>query len=487
MSASQSADSSEDTLPEGHTNKPSLFREFEESRRLIMKTWGPMALAVAFAFFVAWFFVEPAPPDHMKIAAGPRDGAYFRYATEYAEVFARNGYELEVIETAGSIENYRLLTKENDVHLAIVQGGTKPETLSDAEFEAIASLYYEPLWIFVRDDQEMTRLKDLSGKTVAIGPPDSGTHAIARKLLQANGLIETVPSDSEADGTVELDGAVKLSDAGGYAAIQQLRDAEIDAACLVLPAGHSLIDELLSTPDVSLLQFDRMEAYRRLYPFLSSVTLYEGVVDLERNLPGSDTKLLAPVANMICTSELHDAFVPLLIKAAQSSHQKAGIFASKNKFPSLEFAEYKPHPAALDFFQYGPSFLNRYLPFWLASFINRMKIMMLPLITLAFPLIKMAPPIYRWQIRARIYRWYDLLRELDQQRDDRSVERIQKDLAEIQTMQNELKEVKVPLSYMEEFYNLHMHIELVKRRLSRRLDESNDEADADSLPDGGKD
>jgi len=480
VSAHQSAGSSDDRTEEVQATKPSLFREFQESRRLIMKTWGPLAFAVGFAFIIAWLFVEPAPPDRMKIAAGPRDGAYFRYATEYAEVFARNGYELEVLETAGSIENYRLLSEDNDVHLAIVQGGTKPETLPQAEFEAIASLYYEPLWIFVRDNQQFRRLKDLSGKTIAIGPPDSGTHAIARKLLEANGLIAAIPSDSEADGTVELDGAVKVSDAGGYAAIQQLRDAEIDAACLVLPAGHSLIEELLSTPDISLLQFDRMEAYRRLYPFLSSVTLYEGVVDLERDLPGNDTKLLAPVANMICTAELHDAFVPLLIKAAQNSHQKAGIFASKNKFPSLEFAEFKPHPAALDYFQYGPSFLNRYLPFWLASFINRMKIMLLPLLTLAFPLVKMAPPIYRWQIRARIYRWYDLLRELDQQRDDRSRERIERDLAQIRTMQDELKQVKVPLSYMEEFYNLHMHIELVRGRLQKRLDhEEFDGAPAD--------
>lgn len=122
---------------------------------------------------------------------------------------------------------------------------------------------------------------------------------------------------------------------------------------------------------------------------------------------------------------------------------------------------------AQEYYESGPSLLQRHVPFWIASLIDRTKIMLLPLLTLAFPLFKIAPPVYRWRIRSRIYRWYKLLREIDQHADGATAEQRTRNLDTLSEMQRELEEISVPLSYMEEFYNLRLHIDLVRRRLEQ--------------------
>ena len=438
---------------------PSILNEFRAARGIFYRIWGPAILVTLTGFAIAFFFIEPAPPRILKIAAGPADGSYYAFAQKYAETFDVDGVELEIIETAGSIENYRLLAEDNDIDLAIVQGGTKPDdVINDSELESIASLYLEPLWIFNRGQEPLSDIRDLTSLRTDCGSAGSGTSAIIRMLLEANGLGDPKPKSDE-------DSSASTQQVGGEEAVAMLLASEIDAACFVLSARHPLPAELASTPDIHLMPLTRSRAYSQIFPFLSDVVLPKGALDLKKDLPRRDTPMIAPAANLVCTPELHDAFVPLLLNAASVAHSQDNLLVEANRFPSLEFAEFQPNAAALDYFQAGPPFLNRYLPFWPASLLNRGKILLLPMITLLFPLLKIAPPVYRWRIRSRIYRWYFLLRELDQELDDDSVEDAAKCLKALNEMETELRLVKVPLSYMAEFYHLRLHIDLLKRRL----------------------
>ncbi len=429
----------------------------------MFKLCGPAVLVTLIGFGIAWYFVEPAPPDTVVIATGSQDGLYYAFGEAYSEVFQENGVTLDVRSTAGSIENYSLLEEENGIDLAIVQGGTADERTRDASgLETIASLYLEPVWVFYRDADELDELRQLGGKRIAVGAVGSGTRAIALELLQANGVVgEAADSPRTA-----------LLDEGGIAAADKLRDGTIDAAFFVISPRSEIVRNLLHDDDVRLMSFERQDAYRRLYPYLSSVTLPPGVVDLANNLPSQPVKLIAPTANLVATPELHDAFVPLLLKAAAASHESGDLLAEKGQFPSLKYIEFPPNEAAEQYFKSGPSFLQRYLPFWVASLLDRTKIMLLPLLTLLIPLLKVAPPVYRWRIRSRIYKWYGVLRNIDQQmRQGESAEMLREHVTTLRTMERELNEVTVPLSYMEEFYNLRLHIDLVQRRLLERVSE----------------
>ncbi|MBL4886386.1 MAG: ABC transporter substrate-binding protein [Planctomycetaceae bacterium] len=448
-----------------------LLGEFREAQDFFYKTWGSAAALTILTFFIAWFFVEPAPPAKLTIAAGPRGGAYYEQASKFREYFAENGIELEIRETAGSIENYELLLADNDIHVAIVQGGTRPKGLTKNSLESLASLYLEPLWVFTKAESNYSQFRDLAGQSIAIGYPESGTEAIMKVLLKANGFIDQTPVDAEEPQPEEE--AADHSPArfvlqGGDEAATLLKAGKVDAACFVMHPNNKLVRELMTDPKITLLAFDRQQAYRQLFPYLSDVILAEGVLDLENNIPPQEIPLIAPAANLVAAAKLHDAFVPLFIEAASTNFERENLLISDDKFPSLSFSEFQPHVATLSFFKSGPSLLYRYLPFWIASLLDRMKIMIIPLLTLTIPLVKIAPPVYRWRIRSRIYRWYDLLHQMDQRLEQADKEMIDKKLNALQTMESELETIKVPLSFMEEFYNLQVHLELVKKKIQRR-------------------
>lgn len=435
--------------------QPRLIDEFREQQKDLIRALGPGAIVALIAFAIAFYFVEPSPPRRIVIAAGKAEGGYFAAAKDYAELFARSGIELDVKVTAGSIENYQLLADDNDVELAIVQGGTVPDDskLTD-RLESIASIYLEPVFVFYRSEQPLTELRQLQGHRVAIGNDGSGTAALARQLLEENGV--THGSDE-----------TQFMHQGGHAAAKLLKAGEIDAAFIISAPDSRIITELLQADEVRLMSFARQHAYSRRHPYLRSVVLEQGVIDLERNLPPQSVKLIAPAANLVATTDFHDAFIPLLLEAATATHGQGGFLVETGIFPSLKHVEFPPNESARHYIDDGPSFFQKHLSFWVASLIDRTMILAIPLAVLLIPLAKLAPPVYRWRIRSRIYRWYGILREIDQKLRHGKIDDTGSPAETLKKMERELEQVSVPLSYMQEFYQLRLHLDLVQRRVAR--------------------
>ena len=419
--------------------------------------WFPAVLLVVAAVAATPWLVGPACPKRVVIATGGADGAYYAFAERYREILARDGIELVVRSTAGSIENAELLRNDDsDVSLALIQGGTAAEDSGDA-IESLASLYLEPVWIFYRGDDTLEQLTQLKNRRIAVGPVGSGTRAVALQLLRENGVMVD-----------EVDSAAKTTPLGGRQAVAALKRGEVDAAFFVISPQSSLVRELLESDGVRLMSLQRADAYRRRYPYLSSVVLSRGMLDLTRDVPAADAVLLAPTANLVARRDLHPALVPLLLKAAQEVHATGGFLESPGEFPSDRFIDYPLNTDAGRYLRSGPTMLYRYLPFRVAAGIDRMKLMLLPLCTLLLPLLKAAPPIYRWRIRSKIYRWYRVLREIDQKlRESGGQADFSAEIQRLQNMEHELAEVSVPLSYMQEFYNLRLHVSFVLGRLER--------------------
>jgi uncharacterized protein len=431
-----------------------FFDDLRQRRRDLFRTVGPGAVITILAFLVAFYFVEPPPPDTIVVATGVSDGRYHAFALECAELFARDHVTLDVRATLGSVENFDLLLNNDDVNVAIVQGGTMPEDSPlNGHVEALATLYFEPLWVFHRADLKITDLVDVKGQRIAVGEVGSGSHSLAERLLTANGVADG------SDGTTFVNqNATEAADA--------LETGEIDVAMFVLGPEASVVKRLLERPDLTLMDFDRQAAYSRRFSFLSSVVLEEGVVDLNKNLPAHPVRLLAPGAILVATDKLHHAFIPLLMKAILTQHRHGGLLTRDGELPTLDYASFPVNATARQYFVHGPTFFQQHLGFWVASLLDRTKILIIPLLTLLIPLFKIAPPLYRWRIRSRIYRWYGVLRRLDQQcREDDSDG--PNDATALEAMSRELDTVSVPLSYMEEFYNLRLHVNLVKEDLAK--------------------
>lgn len=435
--------------------KQTLAQTLFQSKGDFWKWIVPSVVLAGVGFVIAYQFVEPAPPSRFTLAAGPAAGYYHRYAERYREAFAEYGIEVEVVETAGTIENLERLRTEGGADVAFVQSGVAdPEACGD--LVSIASLYFEPLWIFHRGEAS-GRLADLRGKRIAVGEEGSGTRALALRLL--------------ADGGVTADNAA-FATLGGEAAVEALERGDMDAAIFVISPRAPRIRRLLQAEGIQMVDLRCAEALQRRHRYLSQLLLPEGVIDPAAHLPASDKRLLSPAATLVARGDFHPALVDLLLDVAGTVHESGGWFEEPGRFPSPRYVDFPLSEVSADFFKNGRRFLRRVLPFWAATLVNRLKILLLPLITLAFPLVKLVPPLYRWGIRRRIYRWYQALQKLEREvPPDERAERIEEVLRAIQRIDEEVAKVQVPPSYGDDLYQLRFHTSIARQKLEAMREE----------------
>jgi hypothetical protein len=120
------------------------------------------------------------------------------------------------------------------------------------------------------------------------------------------------------------------------------------------------------------------------------------------------------------------------------------------------------------FFKSGPPLLQRVLPFWLASLVDRLKVLLVPLVMLLLPLVRAAPPLVRWRTRRKVYRWYAALRDVDRRMAlGLTASQIDEELARVRDIDRQVNTVQVPLGYMHEFYHLRLHLKMLQEQLEK--------------------
>lgn len=422
----------------------------------------PALVLVLLGFWLAYQFVEPAPPRTLVMSTGSETGAYHAYARRYQEILARNGIRLELKPSSGALENLkRLSDPASGVMVAFVQGGIgDPE--SQPGLESLGAMYFEPLWVFHRGNTRMDRLAQVLGRRLAVGADGSGTQELAVRLLAANGVTA---------------GNTPFLPLGSDAAVKALKRGEIDAALMVSGAESALIRDLLREDNIRLASLIRAAAYVQRFPYLTELVLPQGSVDLVLDLPPRDIKLVAPTANLVVRPEIHPALVELLMQALKEVHGGTGYFHKPGEFPSPRTQEFPLNRDAERYYRRGPPLLQRYLPFWAAILVERLWVMALPLIALAIPLSRILPPLYNWRMRSRIYRWYGELKYLER---DVGIHfdpaRRGEYLERLRHIEEQAMHHPVPLAFSEDLYILREHIELVRRRLSERAPAPQDPA-----------
>jgi TRAP transporter TAXI family solute receptor len=432
--------------------KPKKTPVKRRSPRDLLQILLPSLLITAAAFYAAFQFVEPAPPRQITMAAGAKDGAYYRVAQRYQEVLAKEGITLDLLETAGSGENLELLQQtDGKVQIALLQGGAGRDGKA-AGVQSLGSVFYEPLWIFWRGKPADT-LVGLKGKRIAMGAQGSGTNEAIGDMLEANGLAS--------DDFV-------ASEISGDDAAQALLDGDVDVAGFVSEYTAPHIQKLLLSDGIHLMPINRAGTYQRKFDYLSRVVAPRGMASLERDLPPRDVPLIAMVANLGAAETLHPALVALLLGAATEIHSAPGMFAQSRQFPSVENVTLPMNPDAKRYLLKGPPFLQRFLPFWLAIAIDRLVVLLIPLVTLLFPLFKILPPAYRWRVRSRIFRYYrELLAVETVLHNNPDTDELDRCAEQLQGIENKINEVSVPPSYADNLYNLRLHLKLVNERLEQ--------------------
>ncbi|MCP5284421.1 MAG: C4-dicarboxylate ABC transporter substrate-binding protein [Burkholderiaceae bacterium] len=440
--------------------------------RVTLQGAGPAAViaylgVLALLLWGAWRWLDPTPNRHLVIATGPAQGAYAELAGRYLPYLHTERLQVELRATQGSADNLALLRDPTSgVQVAFVQSGSSLAPVADADDTPLVSLgriAYEPIWIFYRRDRQgangrpappPVRLADLAGWRVNTGPAGGGGGPLFAQLAAANGLA--------AD-------AMKLDSSPSVQGVVALVERRIDALVMVAAADAPLVQYLLQTPEVALLPFPQAEAYARRLPFLRAVTLPRGLVDLATDRPPQDVPLVAASASLVARADLHPALVQLLVQAARQVHGEPGWFQAAGELPSAVADGLALSPEAERFYRDGRPWLQRYLPFWLANFIDRMWIVLLPLLAAMVPLSRVLPPLVSLRLRSRVFRWYAHLRAIET-----ALDRPDADLAalreQLEATDRQVEHIGLPLAYTHELYQLRAHINLVRKRLQARKD-----------------
>lgn len=400
-------------------------------------------------FLLAYQFVQPAPPSRIAISTGSESGAYYAFAKRYAAELAKHKITLEVRSSSGSVENAERLQKA-EVQLALMQGGIADER-SLPGVVSLGRMFLEPIWVFYRGDERLDRLVDLAGKRIAIGPSGSGTRKLATALLERNGITEAKAT---------------LVPLGGQQAAEALKTGMVDAIFLVVAPEAGLVQTLLRDPAVHLMSFAQADAYTRIFPYLSKVALPQGVIDLGANVPGEEITLLAAQAALVARQDLHPALVALMAGAAQDAHSGNTILTRANEFPKTPDPEFDMSDDAVRYYKSGPSFLMRHLPFWLAIFLQRMIVMLVPIAGILLPAINIAPKLYQWRIRRRILKWYEKLKSLERRvAADRAHDKLPGYREEIDAIDEAVHKIPVPMQFSDQLYSLRAAVDLVRQRI----------------------
>jgi hypothetical protein len=430
--------------------------------RDLLVSAGPILLLAAAILAAAYWLLEPQPPRTVRLATGPTGSAYAGFGERYAEALRAHGIHVELQATDGPQDNLALL-RQGRTDLAFVRGGTTdPQTDEHSEISSLGALFYEPLWIFYRVDavpragsrpHAMASLAALRPLRLNVDTDGSGVPHIVERLLQAN-RIEP--------------GSMTLSHLAPSPATEALIGGLLDAAVLASAPESPLVQRLLRTPGIALLDLRQSDAYTRIFPFLTAVHLPRGIVDLAADLPPDDVAMLAATTSLLVRDDTHPALRQLFAQAAQSIHGGAGWFNRARDFPNTRSSELPVSAEGERAINGTPAFWQRYLPFWASNLVERMWLVLGGLLVLLLPLSRVVPPLYTFRVRRRVFRWYARLRDIEARAEQRIPSSAQSLLDELDQLDRTVDKVAVPLSYADELYALRNNIQAVRKRVVAR-------------------
>jgi TRAP-type uncharacterized transport system substrate-binding protein len=440
------------------------------SIRDLLTSFGPFILLGVLLLGLAYWWLDPNPPKTVTLATGPAQSAYDEVGKKYVAYLKANGITVKTVQTEGSSANLKLL-RDGLVDIGFVQGGTNELTEVDqSNLETLGSLFLEPIWLFYREDSAAKLLKtqapakgqpaatpalasltELPGWRLNVGTEGSGVPKLMSRLLEGN-RVETKD--------------IKLSTLDQTPAAIALLGGEIDALVFASAPESLMVQMLLQTPGIKIMDLQQSEAYSRRFNFLSPATLPRGVVDLALDNPKQDIRLAGPTTSLITRADTHPAVLQLFTSAAHQIHGVPGWFAKSRQFPNAQRDELPVAQEAERYLKNGPPFLQRYLPFWVANLIERMWVALSVIIVVLLPLSRILPPLYTFRVRSRIFKWYGQLRQIED-RDSPDPQVRAGLIDELNALDGMVEKIKIPLSHADELYSLRSNIHLVRKKLLR--------------------
>lgn len=412
-------------------------------------------LVILLLGLLIWSLV-PTPPKKIIITTGAENGLYYRFGQQLTRELAKEKITLEVLPSAGSLENIERLNQANtQVHVGILQGGVG-QVSENPKISALASVFDEQVWIFYRKTafkEPLTKLTQLHHKKVSMGPQGSGTRDLGLKLLKLNEI------DPQSENPM-----IQLKDFTASQSLKALRANELDAVMLVSGPQAPIVLEYLRSQDLAVMSFEQADAYTVRLPFLKKVTVPRGVINLSEDLPKKDIAILAAPAAVVVHEDIHPALITPLMRATQSTIGQLGLLQKEGEYPSDNGFAWPHNDDSKHYLKNGASFLHRHLPFWSVVWVDRAIRIILPLLAILIPLFNYLPKLISMSVDAKTSAVYKKLRALELAVATNPQKSWKEDW---QVLQSQALAMRVPKKYAVKVYELRMYLEMVRDRLSQ--------------------
>ncbi len=401
---------------------------------------------------ISWLALEyfvPSPPSTITIATALKGTTYDYFGQRYRERFARAGVKVNLRETAGVLENLRLLQDPSSgVAIAFVTGG-----VSDASHApnllSLGLIFNDPFWIFYSSGESLDNLSQLKGKRIAVGPEGSGARYTTERILSKANINSKTAT---------------LLPFGGDEAVDALNDGKVDVVLIPGGSDSPAVRALLTNRRVRLMDFSMAEAFTRIFPDLVRLTLPKGAIEIDPPNPPDDVTLLGTTSKVLIRNDLHPAIVQLLARTMKEEHEGPELFQRAGEFPTSFDPEYPMSQIAIDYYKNGPSLLPKYLHFWMTIYAQRAIAFLVASAAIVFPVFGFAPRLYAWFVQERMRRLYRRLRIVE------NALQAELSVAQVEALQNELTDLDratsvVPVRNSDLYFMFRYHLDRTRARL----------------------
>lgn len=396
-------------------------------------------------------FIFPAPPTQLRIAAGSQGSYFHEVASAYQSALAKEGISLEMVPSKGALDNLQLV-KDGKADLALTHDGLV-QAKEVPQLRSLGSISYEPLWVFRRKGAPaITALTQLKGMRVNVGPEGSGVRFLALQLMR---LSDVTPLNTQ------------LFDASAQDSIQRLKAGQLDFAFFMDPPENPNVKSLFSSEDILEVDLKDADAFHRNLRFLHVISMAPFTIDIASAQPVTEFKTVSATNTVVVHDRLHPAIQYLMLSIMNKAHHPPSLISTEGEFPSDKDVGLPLSDEAEVFYTKGMPFLSQYLPFELASIVERLAKSLLPFLLVIFPLLKFIPSIMKWRTGRKFSKLYKSLVDVETSMRSGSTTR---SALEYESMLNQIEE-KIALENLSlsssEVYVLREHIELVRGQIRR--------------------
>lgn|GEM_PF-936667 len=359
-----------------------------------------------------------------------------------------------------------------------LETGGQPTDEVTSLFRSAGAIRRTLLYFYVRNGVEIKNLRDLRGKKIIFfSPPHSGETPASSKRF----FLPSIYSSGWVYYQVFLASGVSPKNSKIINAWPEPITAKMDWDVMItrlgIPPANSKTNQTHSEilrGDIKIANIRDIQAISAWRAAYDTYNLGESSLSIVNNFPPEDVRLLTIYESVAVKKDLDPSLTLILAEALKEIYSEKRPTAEKNEFPNFSVqGMFEPHPVAQNFYNNGKPFLTNYVSPGLATFLMKLALIFIPLLTILWPIASLFPRTYAFYVKNKIARWY-----VDIELIEKSFAHVDSDtrklyLQKIDTIHKRLAELRLPIMhklYAKDLFTARQDVDSIRNKIKLLID-----------------